>query len=310
MLSFIIVTYNRCSRLVECLRSITSCPGLHASDEIVLVDDGSTDQTIEVIPQLLKSITSIKCTYIRRANEGCGAARTAGCQYANNPWLVFIDDDAKLRPQFITTLKSTIQRVADRAACIGGPIIPYYTSNPPHWFKDEYEIRTWGPEPRWLLAGEVFSGSNMAWKRQALLAIGAFRQGYGMRAGAMGFGEDTQAFLKGWEKFGGPCLYYYNPTLIVEHWCPAYKFDSYYKLQRNYLIAYTHWTAKDITLIAQVAAILKAIVKIWIFVTKAIFSLIKGKHINNVIFEEIATSFTYLGALVACVCCCSRRKRN
>jgi len=301
MLSIIIVTYNRCCRIAECLRSIHNCLGLGIDDELIVVDDGSTDTTKLVVANLLKSITSCKTAYVQSANHGSGAARTLGCKYATNQWLLFIDDDAKLMRGFITELKSTIQRVGEQAACIGGPIVPYYTCSPPHWFKDEYEIRSWGPVPRWLVDREVFSGSNMAWKRASLLAIGAFQHACGMRAGAMGFGEDTQAFLTGWETLGGNSLYYYNPALIVEHWCPAYKFDLKYKLRRNFLIALTHWQAQDMRLYKRCCSLVKLGIQAVMSLGLGVFGLIKGKDPHNVVFEELGNFATFAGAATGCL---------
>ncbi len=83
--SVIIPTYNRRQYLVACLESVSAqrCP----ADEVIVVDDGSTDGTAEI----LAGIEGI--TVIQQENAGPGAARNRGAAAARGDYLVFLDSD-------------------------------------------------------------------------------------------------------------------------------------------------------------------------------------------------------------------------
>jgi glycosyltransferase involved in cell wall biosynthesis len=62
---------------------------------VVLVDDGSTDDTADVARHFPR------VTYIRQENSGPAEARNRGLAEVTTPWVAFLDADDRLRPQFI-----------------------------------------------------------------------------------------------------------------------------------------------------------------------------------------------------------------
>ena len=93
--------------------------------------------------------------------------------------MAYIDDDAKASPDWLNVAFEIINSITPAPLCLGGPIYPFYLTPKPIWFKDEYEVRSWGPDSRWLSKGESFSGSNMIWKKEVFITFGGFpnRQG-------------------------------------------------------------------------------------------------------------------------------------
>jgi glycosyltransferase involved in cell wall biosynthesis len=93
-ISVVIPTYNLASFLPHCLESILQ--QTQVPREIIVVDDGSTDTTPEVVRQYVPRVT-----YIRKPNGGVASARNRGIQAANNEWIAFLDhDDIALPTRF------------------------------------------------------------------------------------------------------------------------------------------------------------------------------------------------------------------
>jgi len=85
--SVIIPVYNAGKYLGEALESILMQSVKPA--EIIVVDDGSTDNSLEVAQQFGKKITILR----HAVNKGCGAARNSGIKAAVGPYLAFLDAD-------------------------------------------------------------------------------------------------------------------------------------------------------------------------------------------------------------------------
>jgi hypothetical protein len=90
--SVVIATYNRASLLPETLRSIVA--QTRPPDEIILVDDGSSDQTAAVVAAL-----GIRIRYERIENQGPRAARAHGVRMAGGDLVALVDDDDLWLPQ-------------------------------------------------------------------------------------------------------------------------------------------------------------------------------------------------------------------
>jgi glycosyltransferase involved in cell wall biosynthesis len=90
VISVILPTYDR---EVYLERSIASVLGQrHPCDELIVVDDGSTDATVSVIERLAAD-SPVPIRLIRQENRGAAAARNTGIRAARGQWLAFLDSD-------------------------------------------------------------------------------------------------------------------------------------------------------------------------------------------------------------------------
>jgi glycosyltransferase involved in cell wall biosynthesis len=89
--SIIIPTYNRPKLLQEAVESALA--QTYPNVEIIVVDDGSTDNTGEIVAQY-----GGKVTYIKQANQDVAAARNTGGRAASGEYLTFLDDDDMIMP--------------------------------------------------------------------------------------------------------------------------------------------------------------------------------------------------------------------
>ncbi len=89
--SVIIPAYNRAAMLERALSSVFSQD--FSDYELIVVDDGSTDGTPEMLTMYRDDIT-----IIRQQNRGVSAARNAGLRHARAPWILFLDSDDEYLP--------------------------------------------------------------------------------------------------------------------------------------------------------------------------------------------------------------------
>ncbi len=103
LISIIVCTYNRADMLKETMRSIFAQE--YRPVEILLFDDGSTDNTPEVAAGYGERVR-----YYRQENKGIGAARTAACKLAQGEYIAFQDDDDLMPPDRIPCLYEALQQ--------------------------------------------------------------------------------------------------------------------------------------------------------------------------------------------------------
>ena len=103
--SVVVPAYNR-SRII--LNTLTSILKQSFKDfEIIIVDDGSTDNTAEIIQPILKNDQRIKL--IRQENKERGAARNFGFSHSTGTYVIFFDSDDLMHDNHLSVLYNNIQ---------------------------------------------------------------------------------------------------------------------------------------------------------------------------------------------------------
>ncbi len=108
MISVILPTYNRSAFLERSISSIINQTLTPA--ELIIVDDGSTDETADVI-EALKRESKVPIRYIYQINSGASSARNVGIKKSISPYLAFLDSDdwwheKKLEIQFSSMVEN------------------------------------------------------------------------------------------------------------------------------------------------------------------------------------------------------------
>ncbi|MEO6963379.1 MAG: glycosyltransferase family A protein, partial [Puia sp.] len=98
--SVIIPCFNSAEFLPDAIRTAEmAIKGFKA--EIIIVDDGSTQKSM--LDLLNKLEETGKYSIVHRKNGGPAAARNSGVKISKGKYLLFLDSDNKLRPNFIST---------------------------------------------------------------------------------------------------------------------------------------------------------------------------------------------------------------
>jgi glycosyltransferase involved in cell wall biosynthesis len=98
ILSIVLPTYNRVSFLPQAFEAI--CSQTFADWELIVVDDGSTDDTETVVRQLAKRIDR-PVRYVRQENRGAYGARNTGLDLASGKFVAFYDSDDRWLPHHL-----------------------------------------------------------------------------------------------------------------------------------------------------------------------------------------------------------------
>lgn len=124
----IIPTYNRANSVAEAVESVLD---QHlAPEEVIVVDDGSTDDTATVLERFGERITVIS-----QPNAGVAAARNAGAAVARSDWLTFCDSDDVWVPGRMELLRSDLAQAQPEIVAHVGNVL--FTGHGPdrHWFE-------------------------------------------------------------------------------------------------------------------------------------------------------------------------------
>ena len=119
LVSVIIPVYNVREYLDDCIRSILK--QTYGNLEIILVDDGSTDDSGVLCDKYAKNDARIRV--IHKLNGGLSDARNAGLDVATGEWVQFVDSDDWLEPDCVETLLDLCQRFSVEMSICGIRIV-------------------------------------------------------------------------------------------------------------------------------------------------------------------------------------------
>lgn len=213
MLSVVIATRNRCHDLAEALASLER-QQTGAAFEVIVVDNGSTDATREVVDS---HPNAGRTRYVFEATPGLSTARNAGIGAAQGEQVAFIDDDAVAGPGWVQALLDGFEQSG--ADGLGGRVEGLWQCRRPLWFAPalDYLVSVFDGGERARAFAPPHSapvGTNMAFRRACLLAGGGFDPVYGRNGQRFCGGEDYAVAYR-LLAAGGTVLYW--PAAVVWH---------------------------------------------------------------------------------------------
>jgi GT2 family glycosyltransferase len=220
--SVIVCSYNGGKTLRDCLESLDELA--YPDFEIVLVDDGSKDNT----PQIVEEYVRARATrahpgfiHIVQPNMGLSYARNAGAKAATGEIFAYTDSDCMADPDWLYFLVGAL--LSGDFVGVGGPNI-----SPPavNWVQAAVAAAPGGPNHVLLtdVVAEHIPGCNMAFHRAAFESVGGFDTEY-RKAG------DDVDFCWRLQTNGGVIAF--SPSAIVWHY-RRFTLNAFRKQQEGY----------------------------------------------------------------------------
>jgi len=193
--SVIVPTYNCGSRLIQALDSVFAQTYPHDRIELVIVDDGSTDDTGERVARF-KQRTPLRTRYLVQQNAGPAAARNHGMRVARGDAIAFLDSDdwwlpAKLGRQLPLLNQAVALVYCDNTFvdAAGRPIPDYVRQIPIH--RGEILLP--------LFMDFFLLTSSVVLARTVVTEVGGFDE-------SLEVGEDYEFFLRIAQRFKADCV--------------------------------------------------------------------------------------------------------
>ena len=129
--SVIIPTLNQSAKLKQCLFHISELSFDPDLFEVLVIDNGSTDDTKQVVDTFKNEVANLR--YFFSAVPGLHSGRNLGLEKAKGDFLCYIDDDSFVTKGWLKGIERAFED--PNVALVGGPCLPKYESKPPEWLK-------------------------------------------------------------------------------------------------------------------------------------------------------------------------------
>lgn len=166
LVSILIPCYNAETWVADCVES--ALRQTYPNKEVIVVDDGSTDGSAEVICKFGDRIT-----FKRVPNAGANATRNYLTQLARGEWLQYLDADDYLLPEKIASQVDLIRSRPDAVDVVYSPMIMHDASKPDR----DYIVKVTDEEEtlnfiRW----NAFGTHGMMLRKAAVLSVGGWKE--------------------------------------------------------------------------------------------------------------------------------------
>lgn len=174
-ISVIIVTYNRCE-IIETTLGRLAAQTIPAEDfEVIVVDDGSPDNTREVVTHLIDKMP-YKLQYFHHENRGPGYTQNRGIKEAASELIILMADDIWAEPRMLEVYlemhrRHPAENIAILGKCLQSPQLPA-TILHKYWDPFRFDRFT----KKQVLDGLFFLACNISVKKRFLIENGMFKE--------------------------------------------------------------------------------------------------------------------------------------
>lgn len=232
-ISAIICTLNRAEYLRESIGSLLNQTLPKTRYEILIVDNGSTDNTSEVVNREYDDVQNLR--YVYEPILGLSQARNTGWRQAVGEYVAYLDDDAIAYPQWLEKILHVFETIKPKPACVGGRIEPLWETARPPWLSDRIArclgVLDLSDSPMTLDDSHGLFGGNSAYPRHLLETVGGFQTSLGRKGNKLLSNEENllhqQLKQRGYH-------YYYHPEVAIRHHVPSFRLTKSWLIRRWY----------------------------------------------------------------------------
>jgi glycosyltransferase involved in cell wall biosynthesis len=231
-ISAVICTRNREAYLRKALRSLTDQTLAQELYEIIVVNNGSEDNTKEVVFEF-SDVPNLR--YLYEPVIGVSRARNTAWRKARGSYVAFLDDDAVACRTWLEKYIEMFETFKPSPGSVGGKCEAIWEAPQPHWLSVKMlgylSIIDWSDVPIILNKEQWLSVCNMAVRRELLEAAGGFREDLDRQGNKLRTGGETYLLqrLDSW----GHCSVY-HPEIVVGHHVPRSRLTKSWFRQRAY----------------------------------------------------------------------------
>jgi glycosyltransferase involved in cell wall biosynthesis len=186
---------------------------IYTEDEVIVIDNKSTDDTHTLVKRYQERNSFIK--YFYEPETGLSHARNRGAKEANREWLLFIDDDALAFPDLMERFKFICNNYD--FDCFGGTHIGYFIDKKPKWLNAEFGTMKNPLDQIGYLNKPLLTGGLFAIKKSVLFDVGLFNIDLGMKGNVIGYAEEDEIqkrlLMRGFRLGFDPEFKIYHPVL-------------------------------------------------------------------------------------------------
>ena len=218
--SVVVCTHGRSALLARCLTALEAQSALPGQYEVIIVDNGSSDDTREVAASFCRGHRNFH--YVYEQNPGVAIARNTGVRNSAGEIVAFADDDTEPEMVWLQRILTRFRTLPRDVGVVGGEIIPIWGAERPDWLTDKL-LRPlsaglkWSPEPRFLAPEHWLIECNTAYRKEILLQVGGFPEHLGRVRDSLLSGEGGVNLLIARAGY----RLYYDPSILVRHHIPA-----------------------------------------------------------------------------------------
>jgi glycosyltransferase involved in cell wall biosynthesis len=241
MISVVIPTRNRAKFLDLALKSIAQQSLSGYDFEVLVVDNGSIDDTAKVIAAHKSELFNLTAIYA--SEPGLHTGRHVGMNAAKGDILVFADDDIEALSTWLATIKECFSDAS--VAMVGGNNYPMFLETPPKWILKLWNRNEWTGyraipalsilefwQERKEISPYWIWGCNFAIRKDVLLAAGGFHPD-GMPQDLIRFRGDGETHVSRFvAESNMKCVF--HPGASVYHKVPASRMTYLYFYQRGF----------------------------------------------------------------------------
>jgi glycosyltransferase involved in cell wall biosynthesis len=280
-LTVVICTRNRAEYLRKAIKSICDQDLSPGRFELLIVDNGSVDNTRSMIESEFNDVDNLK--YIYEPIPGLSQARNTGLKHAKGKYVSYLDDDAVASPKWIRSMLETFSSVKPTPGCIGGKIDLIWETARPAWISDKMTRPLgyvyWSDQPIILNDKQWIGGGNIAFPKEVLESLGGFTTNLGRKGNKLLANEEIILINK-LKADGYIC--YYHPDVMIYHYVSPDRVNKRWFYKRYYWQGVSNAVMLDnekrLSISARYAIILKNILGIMI---KPIYLLLALFTVNN-----------------------------